>query len=183
MSDDDFVSIATRGLAATIDPRAALLVGLERPALDPETLSLVDDTAPTVRRVVRMLLNRTIRDANFRKHVRDAYDRRCAVTGLRMINGGGRPEVQAAHIWPVVEGGPDTVQNGIALSGTVHWMFDRHLISVADDYRLLVSHNRVPPELRPLFRQQSETLHLPNDRRLWPNPAYLARHRERFVEG
>jgi putative restriction endonuclease len=43
------------------------------------------------------------------------------------------------------------VQNGLALSGTVHWLFDRHLISLTDDYRLLVSHNKVPAELRGLF--------------------------------
>jgi putative restriction endonuclease len=48
------------------------------------------------------------------------------VTGLRIINGGGRAEVQAAHIKPVAAGGPDVVQNGIALSATVHWLFDRH---------------------------------------------------------
>jgi hypothetical protein len=29
------------------------------------------------------------------------------VTGLRIINGGGRAEVQAAHIQPVADDGPD----------------------------------------------------------------------------
>ena len=46
---------------------------------------------------------------------------RCAVSGLRLIKGGRRPEVLAAHIMP--DNGPDTVRNGIALSGTVHWLF------------------------------------------------------------
>jgi hypothetical protein len=63
-----------------------------------------------------------MRDANFRYHVCGAYENRCAVTGLAIINGGGRAEVQAAHIWPVAAGGPDVVQNGIALSSTVHWL-------------------------------------------------------------
>ena len=81
----------------------------------------------------------------------DAYDNICAVTKLRIVNGGGKAEVQAAHIWPVAAGGPDVVQNGIALSGTAHWLFDRHLISLTDDYRLLVSHNKVPKELQGLF--------------------------------
>jgi putative restriction endonuclease len=81
-----------------------------------------------VRRVELMLVNRKIRDANFRRLVCEAYDDTCAVTGLRIINGGGRSEVQAAHIWPVAEGGSDAVHNGIALSGTAHWLFDRHLI-------------------------------------------------------
>jgi hypothetical protein len=56
-----------------------------------------------------------------------AYGARCAVTGWKLINGGGRAEAQAAHIRPVERGGPDSVQNGIALSGTAHWMFDREI--------------------------------------------------------
>jgi putative restriction endonuclease len=126
-------------------------------------------------------VNRKIRDANFRRHVCEAYDDRCAVTGLRIINGGGRSEVQAAHIWGVGEGGPDVVQNGIALSGTIHWLFDRHLISLTDEYRLLVSHNKVPSELRVLFERQLDRIHLPKDKRLWPHPTYIERHRERFM--
>ena len=117
-----------------------------------------------IRRIEQILLNRKIRDANFRRQVCNAYDQRCAVTGLRIINGGGKAEVQAAHIWPVAEGGPDVVQNGVALCGTAHWLFDRHLISVTDDYRLLVSHNKVPGELRNLFEKQLERIHLPRDK-------------------
>ena len=128
-----------------------------------------------------MLVNRKIRDANFRLQVCEAYANRCAVTGLSIVNGGGRAEVQAAHIKPVADGGPDVVQNGLALSATVHWLFDRHLISVDEDFRLLVSHNRVPTELRNLFRPSSETIHLPNDERLRPAPQFLAYHREIFA--
>ena len=109
-----------------------------------------------------------------------AYEGRCAVTGLRIINGGGRVEVQAAHIWPVAEGGPDMVQNGIALSSTCHWLFDRHLICLTDSYRLLVSHNQVPQQLRNLFTTQGNQIHLPKDERLWPKREYIARHRKRF---
>ncbi|MGO8371122.1 HNH endonuclease [Rhizobium ruizarguesonis] len=83
-------------------------------------------------------------------------------------------------MWPVAEGGPDVVQNGLALSGTVHCLFDRHLISLTDDYRLLVSHNKVPPDLRSLFEKQLDRIRLPFDPRLWPNPTYIGRHRERF---
>lgn len=62
-----------------------------------------------------------------------------AITGLKLINGGGRAEAEAAHIKPVKHNGPDIVSNGLALSGTVHWMFDRGLISLADDRSILIS--------------------------------------------
>jgi putative restriction endonuclease len=85
------------------------------------------------------LMSRIVRDRVFRRIVLRAYDQRCAVTGLRLVNGSGRAEVVAAHIRPVEKNGPDIVSNGLALSGTAHWMFDRGLISLADDLEILVS--------------------------------------------
>jgi len=43
---------------------------------------------------------------------------------------GSGVEAQVAHIMSIEAGGPDTAANGIPLSGTVHWMFDRGLISL-----------------------------------------------------
>lgn len=130
-----------------------------------------------------MLVNRKIRDAAFRMSVLDAYDNTCAVIGLRIINGGGKAEAEAAHISSVADGGPDLVQNGIALSATAQWLFDRHLISVSDDFSLLISHNMVPVELRNLFPLLGQPIRLPNDHHWWPRPEYVARHRERFAAG
>lgn len=179
---EDFDAIVIAGLSETLSPENAM-----RLDLDFETVGAPDRQKPPGfaeeidRRVEQLLVNRKVRDANFRLLVCRAYGDRCAVTGLRIVNGGGRAEVQAAHIKPVAVGGPDVVQNGLALSGTVHWLFDRHLISIDDDYRLLISHNRVPSELRSLFRPQNERLHLPRDRSLWPHPAFIAHHREAYA--
>lgn len=182
LDDADFAAIVSAGLAETLAPENAIrlgLVGVEEAARPFEFA--VAPGLDQVRRVEQLLLNRKIRDANFRRQVCEAYDDTCAVTGLRIINGGGRSEVQAAHVWGVGEGGPDVVQNGIALSGTVHWLFDRHLISLTNEYRLLVSHNKVPAELRALFQRQMDRIHLPRDQRLWPHPTYVERHRDRFM--
>lgn len=147
-----------------------------------ETLALLNASEEEQeRRVVQILMNRKIRDASFRRQVCQAYDNTCAITGLRMVNGGGKAEAQAAHIWSVATGGPDVVQNGLALSATVHWLFDRHLISLADDYGLLVSHNRVPEELRSLFDRQLQRIRLPKNRAIWPRPQYIQRHRAAFL--
>lgn len=181
LAEADFAAIVTAGLAETLAPENAIRLGL---GVEDVATPFAYDAVPGIdqaRRVEQLLVNRKIRDANFRRQVCEAYDDRCAVTGLRIINGGGRSEVQAAHIWGVGEGGPDVVQNGIALSGTIHWLFDRHLISLTPEYRLLVSHNKVPAELRSLFEKQMERIHLPRDQGLWPHPTYLERHRERFM--
>lgn len=184
LEDRDFIAIVTYGLSRTLAEENAVLLGLDGGSIDPETNALLrDDALPEERRIAQILVNRKIRDARFRDAVCTAYENRCAVTRLRIINGGGRAEVQAAHILPVKDGGPDIIQNGIALSATAHWLFDRHLISVSDDYRLLVSHNKVPSELRNLFPADNQQIHLPTEPHYWPQKAYLNQHRERFAAG
>src|SRR6202171_6151386 len=91
-------------------------------------------------------ISRILRDRVFRRIVLRAYDERCAITGLKFINGSGRAEVAAAHIRPVEASGPDIISNGIALSGTAHWMFDRGLIGLADDLEILISRQTNDPQ-------------------------------------
>jgi len=136
LSGADFHRIISLGLAedAELLPR----IGEAAPA------SVVqEERAPFVfeqeRDRVAALTSRRVRDRAFRRVVLKAYHERCAITGLKLINGGGRAEVEAAHIRPVEANGPDTVRNGLALSGTVHWMFDRGLIGLSDDLDILVS--------------------------------------------
>src|SRR5581483_4935867 len=88
---------------------------------------------------INFVTSRIVRDRIFRRIVLRAYSERCAISGLKLINGSGRAEVAAAHIRPVEANGPDTISNGIALSGTVHWMFDRGLLSLSDDLQILIS--------------------------------------------
>ncbi|MFN3456409.1 MAG: HNH endonuclease [Novosphingobium sp.] len=122
--------------------------------------------------------SRAVRDRLFRRRIVTAYDSRCAMTGLKLINGGGRAEVEAAHIRPVERGGPDIATNGLALSGTVHWMFDRGLVSLTDDLEILISRQANDPEsIRALINRSGFAL--PPIRKLdRPHPSFLAWHRE-----
>jgi putative restriction endonuclease len=138
--------------------------------------------APFERPIVEMMVSRPFRERSFMHNVRAAYSNRCAITGLRLINGGGRPEVQAAHIQPVALKGPDSVRNGPALSGTVHWMFDRGLVSIGDDYKILVAANHVPEDAARLLNKNG-VIHLPKDQTLYPNAHYLKFHRDQVFKG
>lgn len=180
LSGTDFAEIVNAGLSETFDPANAIRLELDQRHLDPKTQALIAGPL-SERRIEQVLLNRKIRDAAFRGQVLAAYDDTCAVTNLRIVNGGGKAEAQAAHIWGVGEGGPDEVQNGIALSATAHWLFDRHLISLSENFELLVSHNKVPAQLLQLFPNAGQPISLPRDGRLHPRPEYVARHRERFA--
>ncbi|SFG85540.1 putative restriction endonuclease [Palleronia marisminoris] len=145
---------------------------------DPVQPGFADAPAVFERPVIERLTRRAYRDVAFRRKVRAAYDYRCAMSGLRLRNGGGRPEVQAAHIRPVADGGSDSVRNGLALSGTLHWMFDRGLVSVAEDATILVSRNKVPGDVVSRLINADNRLHTPGDPRDAPHPAYLKWHRE-----
>lgn len=123
-------------------------------------------------------VSRIVRDRIFRRIVLRAYSERCAISGLRLINGRGRAEVAAAHIRPVEANGPDIVSNGIALSGTVHWMFDRGLLCLADDLQILISRQANDPEsIRALINNTGYALptRQPFER---PHPHFLQWHRE-----
>lgn len=136
LSQDDFARIVQRGLGSEEDilPRTEHLNTVDGFGEAQEPFATF-----TARERITQITNRAVRDRNFRKTVLGAYGERCAITGLRLINGGGRAEVEAAHIRPVEHGGPDIVSNGVALSGTVHWMFDRGLVGLSNDLSILVS--------------------------------------------
>jgi putative restriction endonuclease len=159
--------------------REILALGFTR-LLEPWELNDgVDDVIPNdpARPLEHILVSRKFRDASFRRHVRSAYGNRCAMTGLQLINGGGRPEVQAAHIKPVEVDGPDTIRNGLALTGTFHWLFDRGLVSIGEDYRILVSSHGLPDDLGRLLPSDGR-LRVPERPEHLPHPAYSRWHRE-----
>lgn len=171
LPDAEFARIVALGLPQDLEALEAASYGPTRPD--------IDDVATLFERpVIERLTSRPYRDVAFRRKVREAYDFRCAMSGLRLRNGGGRPEVQAAHIRPVERQGSDSVRNGLALSGTLHWMFDRGLLSVAEDLTILVSHNKVPSEVVDRLIAPDGKLCLPGDQRDWPHPANLRWHRE-----
>lgn len=171
--DEEFDRILKSGFAPIIG---------ESQAQQRVTSGLFEPPISFERPMVEMTVSRPFRERSFMHNVRAAYSNRCAITGLRLINGGGRPEVQAAHIQPVASKGPDSVRNGLALSGTVHWMFDRGLISVGDDFKILVAKNHVPEDAARLLNQNG-TINLPKDRTLYPNAHYLKFHRDVVFKG
>jgi putative restriction endonuclease len=175
ISRDDFNRICELGLA----DQTPLLPRRDE---DVPSLDLNETQAPfsfdQQRDRVGLLVSRVLRDRVFRRVVLRAYDERCAVTGLKLINGMGRAEVAAAHIRSVEANGPDIVSNGIALSGTSHWMFDRGLISLTDDLEILISRQTNDPEsVRSMINKTGRALEPPraSDR---PHPHFLRWHRE-----
>ena len=142
-----------------------------------------EEQARYERPVIEQLLRRPLRDAAFREGVLRAYDSTCAFTGLRIINGGGRAEVDAAHIRPVGDnhGGSDSIRNGLALSKTMHWLFDRGIVAISNEFEILQSPGRLPDQIRGLLNRDGMICvpARPSER---PHPDFLAYHRGMFEE-
>jgi putative restriction endonuclease len=175
--DSEYEVILQAGFTETLE--------LTKPEADTrqEQLNVVEEPiAYFERHIVERVVARPFRDAAFAMLIKEAYQNTCAMTGLRIVNGGGRAEVQAAHIQPVSESGPDSLRNGIALTGTVHWMFDRGLISIDDDYSILIAKDRLPDAATRLLNE-SHRLLLPSREDLRPHRHYLAFHRNHKFKG
>lgn len=136
------------------------------------------------RDIIQSVVSRPVRDTAFKYRVRKVYNSTCAVTGLHILNGGGRPEVEAAHIKPVGGGhnGPDSVRNGIALSRTVHWLFDRGLISLNNDYEILSADKKTTAQAGGII-VPGKPINLPEDMRFAPHTKFLEYHRENIFKG
>lgn len=180
ISSADFLSIITKGLdeAEQVAPRLEIVETVAGFAEDQAFY------APETERLrIQLMTSRVVRDRVFRRVVLRAYDERCAITGFKFINGGGRAEVDAAHIWPVQHNGPDTINNGIALCGTAHWMFDRGLVSLSDSFEILISRQVNDIDSVRAFVNKTGQAKLPRRPADWPHPRFLRWHRDNCFKG
>jgi len=117
-----------------------------------------------------------IGQGGFRVLVTEAYQRRCAITGESTL-----PVLEAAHIRPYAEDGPHEVKNGILLRSDMHTLFDRGLIGVSPDYKILVS-SQIAEQYnngKRYYALENESLRqLPTDTFEQPDQDYLAWHQE-----
>lgn len=173
ISEEDFLKIVALAAAGP----------LELPRVDDDNLEVAENVQePFVfeeaRKTVEVILTKKVRSAMFRTKVISAYEKKCAVTGMSFINGGGRAEVDAAHIRAVKYDGTDSIRNGLALSKTVHWMFDRGLIAISDNYDIMISRKVNDRDELGRLINQDRRLWLPKSEANWPHKQNLAWHRD-----
>lgn len=175
--DYEYELILKAGFAQTLGRQLQ-----EAESVSPDHSSLSEVAEISERPIIERVISRPFREAAFSGTIKGAYHNTCAMSGLKIVNGGGRTEVQAAHIQPVAKSGPDSPRNGIALSGTVHWMFDRGLISIEDDYSILISKGHLPDAALRLLTEDRRLI-LPEHDGMKPHHRYLRYHRENIYKG
>lgn len=112
----------------------------------------------------------------FRALVTDAYTRRCAISGERTL-----PALEAAHIKPYAESGPNRTENGLLLRSDIHKLFDAGYVTVTPERRIEVS-RRIREEFengRDYYRYHGQELAtVPRNRVEQPDVTYLEWHNQ-----
>jgi putative restriction endonuclease len=118
------------------------------------------------------------RDAAFRSAVIQAYEHRCAVCGYDTRFGQSDLGLEAAHIKWFQAGGPDTVENGLALCSLHHKAFDRGAIGVDCDLTIIISADVYGQESAQkwFFAFNGTRLRAPQNTGLEPASVYLEWH-------
>ncbi len=103
------------------------------------------------------------------------------LSGLRVDATINVTMVDACHIVPFSISYDDTITNGLALCPNLHRAFDRGLIAISDDYRVIVSDAFVEDESRYSIRQfAGKEILLPVRREWWPERGKVEWHRRQI---
>jgi putative restriction endonuclease len=125
-----------------------------------------------------------IRSAAFHKQIIGIYNHTCCISGLRIDALNTISLIDACHIVPFAESHDDTISNGLALCPTLHRAFDRHLISIDENYRVTVAKSFVERCDSPYSIRQFEGKHisLPANKSFYPSLENLSRHKYMLME-
>lgn len=125
-----------------------------------------------------------LRSNIFKRQIPVLYQNTCAISGLQINATVNVSLIDACHIVPFSNSYDDTVTNGISLTPTLHRAFDRGLISIDDNYRILVSGKFIENrETNYSIKQfENKEIILPDNSIFYPNLENLKWHRENILQ-
>ena len=80
-----------------------------------------------------------VRSGVFKRVIPKIYNYTCCISGMRIVSGYDIQMIDACHIIPFSVSHDDTITNGISLSPNLHRAFDRGLITLNENYRVVIS--------------------------------------------
>ncbi|MCR9171580.1 MAG: HNH endonuclease [bacterium] len=124
-----------------------------------------------------------VRGGLFKKEVPKIYNYTCAVSGMWVETTTNAQMVDACHIKPFAISQDDTIRNGICLTPTLHRAFDRGLISIGEQYEVIVSSSFSEADSPYSIKQfEGKQIELPKNLNYFPLQQNLDWHRrETFI--
>ena len=149
--------------------------------------SLIKGTERTFsprKEVESIQVERPIRSAGFRRAIMAIYNYTCAVCELNIRALTGESLTDAAHIIPFSVSYNDDIRNGISLCKLHHWAFDTGLISLNEEYCVIVSSSMCEqgPTRWRLIELRDKLIRCPKDKQHYPAQEALAWHRESVLK-
>lgn len=126
--------------------------------------------------------DRFIRNGRFKREVLLNYNNTCCISRLRIDVTSNISMLDACHIIPFSESYDDTISNGLSLTPTLHRAFDRGLISLDDDYQVIIKNDFIEPNDSSYSIRQFEgqKILLPQKQDWFPALHKLQYHRKKF---
>ncbi len=125
-----------------------------------------------------------VRGGVFKKQIPLLYRNSCAISELQITTNLNLTLIDACHIVPFNASYDDTITNGISLSPTLHRAFDRGLISIDNDYKVIVSNMFIESgeSFYSLKQFAGKKILLPENNKYYPNEDNLIWHRENIFK-
>lgn len=121
-----------------------------------------------------------VRDWKFRHAVLSAYDFTCCISKLNFDP--PQPIIEACHIQPFADSGNNHITNGIPLCTNLHRAFDAGILSLSDNFEVLIKGKKEfkeQPNSPYNIRQFSGArILLPTNEKYFPNLEKVKWHRE-----
>jgi putative restriction endonuclease len=124
-----------------------------------------------------------LRGSMFKREIPKIYNNTCSISGMKVDSVFSFSMIDACHIVPFSNSYNDTISNGIALCPNLHRAFDRGLISIDNNYKVLVSQS---------FRENltnysinafiGRELHLPKNESYHPSKSNIEWHRNNIFK-
>ena len=126
-----------------------------------------------------------VRSGLFKHLVPKIYNNQCSFTGMQLTSIFNYSFIDACHIVPFSHSHNDKINNGIALCPNLHRAFDRGLVGITNDYRILVSSLLIEDDSHPygLGQLEGKNISLPKNEIHYPEVESLIWHRENVFKG
>lgn len=125
-----------------------------------------------------------VRGGLFKRLVPKVYDSTCSFSGMRLESTFAHSFIDACHIVPFSITHEDKVSNGIALCPNLHRAFDRGLVSVSNDYKIIISNHITENEnhVYSLKQLEGKKIRLPLAQNYYPALENLEWHRKNIFK-
>ncbi len=122
-----------------------------------------------------------LRGSVFKREIPKLYQNTCCISSLNIESTRNISMIDACHIVPFSESYNDTVSNGIALSPTLHRAFDRGLIAINSEYRVMIAQDLYEStSAHTLKGFEGKTILLPANSNFHPAQENFGWHRRKF---